>query len=109
MTIRQDHVFIRIILDTLLFKLLIALEKFAKTMHYVMHQTEISPRGMETLRGKFGHQYKCTEGVAPLSVLSNRFIGCPDSVHEWDKDKPVSEHLHTFMGQLYKWLLILQP
>ena len=46
MTIRQDHVFIRIILDTLLFKLLIALEKFAKTMHYVMHQTEISPRGM---------------------------------------------------------------
>jgi hypothetical protein len=52
---------------------------------------------METLRGKFGHQYnlKCTEGVAPLSVLSNRFIGGPDSMHEWDKDKLVSEHLHT--------------
>ncbi len=89
--------------------MLITLEKFAKTMHYVMHQAEISPRGMEKLRGKFGQQYKCTEGVAPLSVPSNRFIGGPDSVRQWDEDKPVSEHLHTIMGQLYRWLPILQP
>jgi hypothetical protein len=53
MTIRQDHVFMGIIFDTLLGKLLIPLEKFAKTMqllHDVMHQAEISTRGMAKLR-----------------------------------------------------------
>jgi hypothetical protein len=37
----------------------ITVEKFDKTMkllHEVMHQAEISPRGMAKLRGKFGHQ-----------------------------------------------------
>jgi hypothetical protein len=56
LTIRQDHLFIGIIFDALHGKLLIAKEKFDKTMkllHDVMHQAEISPRGMAKLRGKF--------------------------------------------------------
>ena len=88
------------------------MEKFAKTMqllHDVMHQAEISPRGMVKLRGKFGHQFRCIEGVAPLLVPFNRFIGGPDSVREWDEDKPIPEHLRTIMGQLYRWLPVLQP
>jgi hypothetical protein len=59
MTIRQDQIFIGIIFDTMAGKLRITVEKFDKTMkllHEVMHQAEISPRGMAKLRGKFGHQ-----------------------------------------------------
>jgi len=98
MTIRQDHVFIGIIFDTLLGKLLITLDKFAKTMqllHEVMHQAEISPRGMAKLCWKFGHQFRCIEGVAPLLVPFNRFIGCPDSVREWDEDKSPSPNTYA--------------
>jgi hypothetical protein len=47
--------------------------------------------------------------VAPLLVPFNRFIGSPDSVREWDEDKPISEYFHTIMGQLFRWLPILQP
>jgi hypothetical protein len=59
MTIRQDQIFIGIIFDTMAGKLRITVEKFDKTMkllHEVMHQAEISPRGMAKLRGKFRHQ-----------------------------------------------------
>ena len=112
LTIRQDQLFIGIIFDTMLGKLRISVEKFAKTMtllYEVMHQTEISPRNMAKLRGKFGHQFRCIEGVAPLLVPFNRFIGGPDSVREWDEPKPISDHLCTTMGELYRWLPRLQP
>ncbi len=112
LTIRQDHLFIGIIFDALHGKLLIAKEKFDKTMkllHDVMHRAEISPRGMAKLRGKFGHQFRCIEGVGPFLVPFNKFIGGPESVHEWDEPKAVLPALRTTMGHLYKWLPRLQP
>ncbi len=30
-------------------------------------------------------------------------------MREWDEDKPILKHLHTIIGQLYRWLPILQP
>jgi hypothetical protein len=101
-----------IIFDALHGKLLIAKEKFDKTMkllHDVMHQAEISPRGMAKLRGKFGHQFRCIEGVGPFLVPFNKFIGGPESVYEWDEPKTVPQALQTTMGQLYEWLPRLQP
>ena len=69
LTIRQDHLYIGIIFDALRGRLLISKEKFDKTMALlleVMQLAEISPSGMAKLRGKFGHQFRCIEGVAPL-------------------------------------------
>ena len=53
----------------------------------IMEQTELSPRGMAKLRGKFGHQFRCVEGVAPLLVPFNNFIGGPKGTREWDEAK----------------------
>ncbi len=113
MTIRQDHLFtgIGIIFDVLHGKLLIEKEKFDKTMkllHDVMHQAEISPRGMTKLRGKFGLQFRCIEGVGPFLMPLNKFIGGPGSVREWDDTKVISPSLRTTMSYLYNWLPKLQ-
>ena len=75
----------------------------------VMQQAEISPRGMAKLRGKFGHQFRCIEGVAPLLVPFNKFIGGPESVFEWDTPKVISHELRATMGALFQWLPRLQP
>jgi hypothetical protein len=112
MTIKQCHTFIGIIFDALRGRLLIDSEKFAKTMkllHDIMHQTECSPRTMAKLRGKFGHQFRCLEGVGPFLVPFNKFIGGPESVQEWDEQKAITDHLRTTMGNLYRWLPELQP
>jgi hypothetical protein len=95
--------FIGIIFDALQEKLLIAKEKFDKTMkllYNVMHQEEISPRGRAKLRGKFGHrdQFQCIEGVGPFLVPFNKFIGGPESVHEGDEPKAILPALRTTMG-----------
>jgi len=112
LTISQEHIFIGIIFDVLNGRLLITVEKFGKTMALlleVMQQAELSPRGMAKLRGKFGHQFRCIEGVAPLLVPFNKFIGGPESVREWDEPKIISPALRTIMGELYQWLPRLQP
>ena len=93
-------------------RLLIASGTFDKTMtllHDVMHQTKCPPRTTAKLRGKFGHQFRCLEGVGPFLVPFNRFIGGPESVQEWDEQKTITDHLRTTMGSLYRWLPELQP
>ncbi len=75
----------------------------------VMQQAELSPRGMAKLRGKFGHQFRCIEGVAPLLVPFNKVIGGPDSVREWDEPKIISPALRAIMGELYLWNPRVQP
>ena len=80
MTIKQCHLYIGIIFDTLKGRLFIGKEKFQKTMQLLqelMQQAECSPRTMSKLRGKFGHQFRCIEGVMPFLVPFNRFIGAP--------------------------------
>ena len=107
MSIRQDHIFIGIVFDVLRGRLLITKDKFEKTMillREIMEQAELSPRGMAKLRGKFGHQFRCVEGVAVLLVPFNNFIGGPESAREWDEAKPIPHHLRDNMGQLFKWL-----
>jgi hypothetical protein len=74
-----------------------------------MQQAKISPRGMEKLRGKFGHQFCCIEGVAPFLVPFNKFIGAPESAREWDENKEISHPLRETMVQLFRWLPRLQP
>jgi hypothetical protein len=48
-----------------------------KLFHDMMHQAECSPRAMAKLRGKFGHQFRCLEGVGPSLMPFNQFIGSP--------------------------------
>ncbi len=64
---------------------------------------------MAKLRGKFGHQFRCIEGVAPFLVPFNKFIGGPDSVSEWNERKVIPHSLLTTMGHLFTWLPRLQP
>jgi hypothetical protein len=112
MTIRQVHTFIGIVFDALRDRLFISKEKFDKIMkllHDMIHQAECSPRVMAKLRGKFGHQFRCIEGVGPFLVPFNQFVGSPETVREWDEPKPISEHLRKNIGVLYRWLPELQP
>ena len=107
MRILQRHLFIGVVFDTLLGRIFIAKEKFDKTMallHDFMHQVECSARAMAKLRGKFGHQFRCVEGVAPFLVPFNQFVGAPETVSEWDEAKPISRELRQTMGVLYQWL-----
>ena len=111
MTIKQCHLYIGIIFDTLKGRLFIGKEKFQKTMDLLqelMQQAECSPRTMSKLRGKFGHQFRCIEGVMPFLVPFNRFIGGPEDVAEWDAEKVIPHELRHTMGTLYKWLPSLQ-
>jgi hypothetical protein len=106
------HIFICVIFDSHHSRLLISKEKFDKTtalLGEVMQQHEFSPRGMAKLRGKFGHPFRCIEGVAPFLVPFNKFIGGPDSVSEWDECKVIPHSLSTTMGHLFTWLPRLQP
>ncbi len=85
MAIRQKHIFIGIIFDTIRGRLFISKEKFDKTMKLLfdmLQQSECSPRTMAKLRGKFGHQFRCIEGVGPFLVPFNEFVGGPEMVRE---------------------------
>ena len=107
MRILQRHLFIGIIFDTVKGRLFISKEKFDKTMALLfelMHQAECSARVMAKLRGKFGHQFRCVEGVSPFLVPFNNFVGAPDTVTEWDESKHISPELRRTMGTLYQWL-----
>ena len=78
MRILQRHLFIGIIFDTAKGRIFISKEKFDKTMallQELMQQAECSARTMAKLRGKFGHQFRCVEGVSPFLVPFNRFVG----------------------------------
>jgi hypothetical protein len=113
MTIRQVHTFIGIVFDVLRDCLFISKEKFDKTMkllHDMMHRAKCSPRAaMAKLRGKFAHQFRCIKGVGPFLVPFNKFVGSPETVREWDEPKPISDHLRTNMGFLYRCFPELQP
>ena len=107
MRILQRHLFIGIIFDTLKGRLFIAKEKFDKTIFLLrdmMHQSECSPREMAKLRGKFGHQFRCVEGVDPFLVPFNQFVGGPETVAEWDAPKVITPALQRTMGTLFDWL-----
>jgi len=73
-------------------------------LHEIMQQAECSPRGMVELRGKFGHQFRCVEGVSPFLIPFNQFVGAPESAAEWDEAKPITPTLRHTMGTLYRWL-----
>jgi hypothetical protein len=112
MAVRQRHVYIGIIFDTLQGRLFISKEKFDKLLqllYEMLQQSECSPRSMAKLRGKCGHQFRCIEGVGPFLVPFNEFIGGPETVREWDEPKPISFHLHDTMKTLRQWLPELQP
>ena len=107
MSIKQCHLYIGIIFDTLKGKLFIGKDKFDKTMSLLqelMQQADCSPRTMSKLRGKFGHQFRCIEGVMPFLVPFNRFIGGPESTAEWDMEKTIPMELRHTMGTLFRWL-----
>mmetsp|Transcript_41001 Transcript_41001/g.85559 ORF Transcript_41001/g.85559 Transcript_41001/m.85559 type:complete len:1077 (-) Transcript_41001:1365-4595(-) len=107
MRILQRHLFIGIIFDTLKGRIFISKEKFDKTMALLrdlMQQAECSSREMAKLRGKFGHQFRCVEGVNPFLVPFNQFVGAPETVAEWDEPKPISHELRQTMGTLFRWL-----
>ena len=63
---------------------------------------------MAKVRGKFGHQFKCIEGVMPFLVPFNKFIGGPEDAAEWDKEKVIQHELWHTMGTLFKWLPPMQ-
>ena len=107
MRILQRHLFIGIIFDTLKGRVFISKEKFDKTMallQSMIQQAECSSREMAKLRGKFGHQFRCVEGVSPFLVPFNQFVGAPETVAEWDEVKPISPGLRHTMGTLFRWL-----
>ena len=107
MRILQRHLFIGIIFDTLKGRIFIAKEKLDKTMKLLqdmMQQAECSPREMAKLRGKFGHQFRCVEGVAPFLIPFNQFVGGPETVAEWDEAKVIAPALRHTMGTLFQWL-----
>jgi hypothetical protein len=107
MSIRQRHLYIGVIFDTLKGRLYIGKEKFSKLMEplaELMQQAEASARLMSKLRGKMGHQLACMSGVVPLLVPFNKFVGGPETTAEWDRAKPIPPSLRHTMGTLYKWL-----
>jgi uncharacterized protein (DUF779 family) len=78
MSIRQRHLYIGVIFDTLKGRLHIGKEKFDKLMQLLaelMQQVEALARLMSKLRGKMGHQSACMSGFSPLLVPSNQFCG----------------------------------
>ena len=108
----QLGTYLGIVIDTVKGRLFIAPEKFQKLMAHLLELiqvTAISPRGMAKFRGQLGHQLRCLEGLAPLIVPFHRFIGGPDSVYEWDKEKDIQQPLRETMGFLFTWLPQLQP
>ncbi len=89
----------------------ITVEKFAKLMTLlkeVMELVTCSPRNMSKLRGKAQHQFRCLEGVRPLLVGFDRFIGGPDSTYAWDREALIRPDLRETMGFLYQHLPKLQ-
>ena len=107
MRILQRHLYIGIIFDTLQGRIFISKDKFDKTMALLLdmaQQAECSPRDMAKLRGKFGHQFRCVEGVSPFLVPFNQFVGAPESVTEWDEAKRIPDELRRTMGTLIHWL-----
>jgi hypothetical protein len=107
MTLAQRHLFIGIIFDTHQGRMFIAAEKFAKLMtllREIMELVTCSPRNMSKLRGKAQHHFRCLEGVRPLLVGFDRFIGGPGSMYEWDKEAEIGPHLRSNMGFLYQQL-----
>jgi hypothetical protein len=86
-------------------------EKFQKTkqlLQELMQQADCSPRSMAKLRGKFGHQFRCIEGVTPFLVPFNKFISGPEDTAEWDKEKVIPHELRHTKGTLFKWLPPMQ-
>ena len=69
-----------------------------------MELVTCSPRNMSKLRGKAQHQFRCLEGVRPLLVGFDRFIGGPSSMYEWDKEAEIGPHLRSNMGFLCQQL-----
>jgi hypothetical protein len=111
MTLAQRHLFIGIIFDSHQGRMFIAAEKFAKLMtllREIMELVTCSPRNMSKLRGKAQHQFRCLEGVRPLLVGLDRFIGGPSSMYEWDKETEISHHLRENMRFLYREMPRLQ-
>jgi hypothetical protein len=60
--------------------------------------------GNGKLRGKFGQQFLCVEGVGPFLVQFNQFAGAPETVAGWDEPKPISHELRQTKGTLFRWL-----
>ncbi len=111
MTLSQRHLFISIIFNTHRGRMFVSAEKFAKLMALlkrIMELVTCSPRNMSKLRGKAKHQFRCLEGVRPLLVGFDRFIGGPDSMYAWDKETEIAPHLGGSMGFLYQHLPRLQ-
>ena len=107
MAIRQRHLYIGIIFDTVKGRLFIGKEKFDKTMALLaelMGQATSSARLMSKLRGKLGHQFRCIDGVMPFLVPFNKFVGGPESTAEWDEPKEIPDRLRHTMGTLFRWL-----
>ena len=107
MTLSQGHLFIGIIFDTHQGHMFVTAEKFAKPMtllREIMELVTCSPRNMSKLLGKAQHQFCCLEGVRPLLVGFDRFIGGPGSMDEWDKEAEIGPHLRSSMGFLCQQL-----
>ena len=107
MRILQRHLYIGIIFDTFRGRIFIGKDKFDKTMALLlelMEAAECTPRTMAKLRGKFGHQFRCIEGVRPFLVPFNHFVGSPETTHEWDAAKAIPSCLRHTMGTLFRWL-----
>jgi hypothetical protein len=73
-TVAQRHVLLGVIIDTIVGRLFVTEEKFAKLMELlqeVMGLRTCSARNMARLRGKAKHQLRCIEGVGLfLSALT---------------------------------------
>ena len=111
MAIKQCHLYIGTIFDTIKGRIFIGKEKFQKTMQLLQEltqQVECSPRTIAKLQGKFGHLFRCIEGVMPFLVPFNKIIGGPEDAAERDREKVIPHELRHTMGTLFKWLPPMQ-
>ncbi len=110
MTIKQCHLYIGIIFDTIKGRMFIGKEKFQKTtqlLQELMQQAECSPRSMTKLQGKIWSSVQVHRRGHALPRSIQQVHQWMDAA-EWDAEKVILHELRHTMGTLFKWLPPMQ-
>ena len=103
----QRDVFMGVIFDTVLGRMLLTEEKLAKLMAglaSLLVWADASPRDMAKLRGKLISYSLCIQRIRPFIIPFTKFIGSPANNGEWDARSGALESVKDNTRYLIQWL-----